>query len=58
MSTSNAREYVEVVKDLVVFIKERKAYWLAPVIFVLMLLGTLFFVLQGTVVAPMIYTVF
>ena len=58
MSTSNTRESLEVVKDLVDFIKERKSYWLAPVIFVLLLLGTLFFVLEGTVVAPMIYTIF
>ena len=58
MNNSVANDYFELVKDLLAFVKERRKIWLAPLIFILLLLGTLFFALEGTVVAPLIYTIF
>ena len=37
--------------------RERKKYWLAPIIIALLLLGLLVF-LSGTAAAPFIYTLF
>lgn len=40
------------------FLKERKKFWLLPLIIVLVLLGALLFFASGTAVAPFIYTIF
>tara|TARA_B100001057_G_scaffold234880_1_gene235228 strand:- start:3960 stop:4112 length:153 start_codon:yes stop_codon:yes gene_type:complete len=40
------------------FLKERKKYWLLPIIIVLALFGALIVLSQGSVVAPFIYTIF
>ena len=37
---------------------ERKKFWLAPIILVMLLLGVLIVVAQGSAVAPFIYTLF
>ena len=44
--------------DLWKFLRERKKYWLLPIIIVLLLLGTLIVLTQGSAVAPFIYTLF
>lgn len=49
---------VELIKDLWAFMKERKKFWLAPIIIVLLLLGTLIVLAQGSAIAPFIYTLF
>ena len=49
---------IDLLKDLWEFIKERKVYWMAPVIIVLVLLGGLIVLTQGSAVAPFIYTLF
>jgi hypothetical protein len=38
--------------------RERKKFWLAPIIIVLLLLGGLILLAEGTAVAPFIYTIF
>jgi hypothetical protein len=48
----------ELLKDLWAFMKVRKKYWLAPIILVLLLLGALIVLTQGSAVAPFIYTLF
>ena len=48
----------ELLKDLWAFMKVRKKYWLAPIILVLVLLGALIVLTQGSAVAPFIYTLF
>jgi len=48
----------ELFKDLLAFARERKKYWLVPVIVVLVLLGGLLVLAQGSAVAPFIYTLF
>ena len=45
-------------KEFYSFLKERKKYWLLPIIIVLALFGALIVLSQGSVVAPFIYTVF
>jgi Family of unknown function (DUF5989) len=40
------------------FLKVRKKWWLAPIISMLVLLGALIFLSQGSAVAPFIYTLF
>lgn len=48
----------EFLAELWAFMKERRKFWLLPIIIVLMLLGGLMVLTQGSVVAPFIYTVF
>ena len=45
-------------KDLWGFFKERKKYWLAPIIIVLLLFGALIILTSGTAIAPFIYAIF
>lgn len=49
---------IELLKDLWAFMRERKKLWLAPIIIVLLLLGALIVLGQGSAVAPFIYTLF
>ncbi len=49
---------IEFLKDLWDFMRERKKFWLAPIIVVMLLLGVLIVVAQGSAVAPFIYTLF
>lgn len=48
----------DLLKDLWSFMKERKKFWLAPIILVLLMLGALIVFSQGSAVAPFIYTLF
>jgi hypothetical protein len=45
-------------QELWAFMKERKKFWLLPIILVLVLLGSLIVLTQGSAVAPFIYTLF
>jgi competence protein ComGC len=49
---------LELFKDLWGFMRERKKYWLVPIIIVLLLIGALLIFAQGSAVAPFIYTLF
>ena len=49
---------IDLLKDLWGFMKERKKFWLAPIILVMLLLGLLIVVAQGSAIAPFIYTLF
>ena len=40
------------------FLKERKRFWLAPIVLILVLLSMLMIFAQGSAVAPFIYTLF
>lgn len=40
------------------FMRERKKFWLLPIIIVMVLLGGLLILAQGSAVAPFIYTLF
>jgi hypothetical protein len=49
---------MDLINDLWDFMRERKKFWLAPIIIVMLLLGVLIVVAQGSAVAPFIYTLF
>jgi hypothetical protein len=49
---------MEFLKDLWGFMRERKKFWLAPIVIVMVLLGALIVLSQGSAVAPFIYTLF
>lgn len=46
------------IKDLWDFLKIRKKLWLLPIILLLLLLGALIVLLESSVIAPFIYTLF
>tara|TARA_B100002003_G_C13976117_1_gene472201 strand:+ start:145 stop:294 length:150 start_codon:yes stop_codon:yes gene_type:complete len=46
------------IKEFWEFIKERKKYWLFPILFVLIIFGALIILSQGSAIAPFIYTIF
>ncbi|CUS32581.1 conserved exported hypothetical protein [Candidatus Nitrospira nitrosa] len=48
----------EFLSELWAFMKERKKFWLLPIFMVLLLLGTLIVLTQGSAVAPFVYTLF
>lgn len=45
-------------KELWNFLRVRKKFWLMPIILVMLLLGVLIVLAQGSVVAPFVYTLF
>ena len=49
---------LDLLKDLWGFMKERKKFWLAPIIILMLLLGALIVLTQGSAIAPFIYTLF
>ena len=49
---------LDLLKDLWPFMRERKKFWMAPIIIVLLLLGVLIVLAEGSAVAPFIYTLF
>jgi Family of unknown function (DUF5989) len=48
----------DLIKDLWSFMRERKKFWMAPIIVVMLILGALIVLAQGSAVAPFIYTLF
>jgi competence protein ComGC len=44
--------------ELWAFMRERKKFWLLPIIVVLMLVGGLLVLAEGSALAPFIYTIF
>jgi len=48
----------EFIVDLWAFMKERKKFWLLPIILILLALGVLIVLTQGSAIAPFIYTLF
>jgi drug/metabolite transporter superfamily protein YnfA len=49
---------MEIVKELWAFLRERKKFWLLPIIVVMLVLGGLLVLAQGSAIAPFIYTLF
>lgn len=48
----------EFLSEIWAFMKERKKFWLLPIFMVLLVLGALIVLTQGSAVAPFIYTLF
>lgn len=49
---------LDLLGELWAFMKERKKFWLLPIMVVLLLFGSLIVLTQGSAVAPFIYTLF
>ena len=49
---------MDLLTDLWGFMRTRKKYWLAPIILLMVLLGALVVLGQGSAIAPFIYTIF
>lgn len=47
-----------VLRELWQFMKVRKKFWLLPLVLVMVLVGGLLVAVQGTAVAPFVYTLF
>ncbi len=44
--------------ELWAFMRERKKYWLIPIVIVMFVFGGLLVLVEGSAVAPFIYTIF
>ena len=49
---------MEILKDLWAFMKERKKFWLAPMIIILIILGFIIVLGGSSAIAPFVYTLF
>ena len=49
---------LSLLKELWAFLRERKKFWLLPIILVMLLIGGLLVLAQGSALAPFIYTIF
>lgn len=49
---------ISVMKELWLFLRERKKWWLLPIVIFLVLLGGLIILTQGSALAPFIYAIF
>jgi hypothetical protein len=50
--------YAGVIAQLWSFLKVRKKWWLLPILIVLLMVGGLLVLVQGSVLAPLVYTIF
>lgn len=51
-------QFLELARDIWDFLRIRKKFWLAPLIITIVLMGTLIVFTQGSVIAPLIYSIF
>jgi hypothetical protein len=49
---------IDLIKELWLFMRARKKYWMIPILVVVGLLGMLIVLAEGSAVAPFIYTIF
>jgi hypothetical protein len=49
---------MELLKELFLFLRTRKKYWLIPLLFILFLLAALIVVTSVSALGPLIYTLF
>lgn len=49
---------MSLVNEFYLFMKERKKWWLLPIVVVMVLVGALLVFAQGSALAPFIYTIF
>ena len=49
---------MEFLSDFWSYLKERKKFWLVPILLVLLMIGGLLIAVQGSAIAPFIYTLF
>jgi len=49
---------ISLLSEFWAFLRIRKRWWLGPILVVLLLLGTIVVLTEGSAVAPFIYTIF
>ena len=49
---------LDLLRDMWDFLRERKKFWLMPIILLLLILGALIIFTQTSAIAPFIYTLF
>jgi len=49
---------LSIVKEFMLFLRENKKTWMIPLVILLLLLGLIIVVGQGSALAPFIYTIF
>ena len=49
---------LDFLRELWAFLRQRKKFWLLPIILLLLTLGVLIVLTQGSAIAPFIYTLF
>lgn len=50
--------FVGLVSEFWEFLRVRKKWWLAPIVIIMMLFGSLIVFTQGSALAPFVYTIF
>lgn len=53
-----AGQRFELVSELMGFFWERKLWWMIPMVFVILLVGMLLVLAQGSALSPFLYTLF
>lgn len=51
-------EEMSLLRELWLFMKERKAWWITPIVVILVLFGALILLAEGSAAAPFIYALF
>lgn len=49
---------MDFLRDVIDFLRTRKKFYLIPILLIIVLLGALIVAVQGTAIAPFIYTIF
>ena len=49
---------MSMVVEIWAYLRERKKWWLAPILLIMLLVGGLLIFAQGSALAPFIYTIF
>jgi hypothetical protein len=49
---------ISFIKEMWLFLKIRKKFWLLPIIIIMLLMSSIIIFSQGTVISPFVYTLF
>ena len=49
---------LSIIVEFFMFLKDRKKWWLAPIVFFMILFGALITLTEGSILAPFIYAIF
>ena len=49
---------LSILKEFWSFLRERKKFWLMPIVFFLLMLGAILVIAKGSALAPFIYSLF
>ena len=55
---SNFFSQLSILKEFWLYMRVRKKWWLGPIIFILVVLGIFIVLVEGSAIAPFIYTIF